>query len=104
MESPREIERKVRQLDNDIQAIYDLLAAVEATQKRHENRLNEIVASQTDRREKLGLRRRWRNAREITVLYCSVVWSAARFYPEDVVSMVVPDPDVLSESSWFPYH
>lgn len=44
MTGPVEIERKVRQLDNDVQAIYEMLATIEATQKRHGNRLNEIDA------------------------------------------------------------
>jgi hypothetical protein len=53
MASPAEIERKVRQLDNDVQAIYELLATIGATQKRQGNRLNEIVAAQSDHGEKL---------------------------------------------------
>jgi hypothetical protein len=43
MASPAEIERKVRQLDNDVQAIYEMLATIEATQKRQGNRLNEVA-------------------------------------------------------------
>ena len=42
MASPAEIERKVGQLDNDVKADYEMLATIEATQKRHGNRLNEI--------------------------------------------------------------
>jgi hypothetical protein len=42
------LERKVRQLDNDVQAIYEMIATVEATQRRHGNRLEEITASQSD--------------------------------------------------------
>ncbi len=38
--SPGEIERKVRQLDNDVQAIYVLLHEISATQTRHGNRLD----------------------------------------------------------------
>ncbi|MFD1044343.1 hypothetical protein ACFQ1S_01405 [Kibdelosporangium lantanae] len=53
MASPAEIERKVRQLDNDVQSIYEMLATIEATQKRQGNRLNEIVATQTEHGEKL---------------------------------------------------
>lgn len=40
--SPGEIERKVRQLDNDVQSIYELLAGLSATQTRHGNRLDTI--------------------------------------------------------------
>lgn len=53
MTSPAEIERKVRQLDNDVQSIYELLTAIEATQKRQGNRLNEIAATQADHGAKL---------------------------------------------------
>jgi hypothetical protein len=42
------LERKVRQLDNDVQAIYEMIATVEATQRRHGNRLEEISASQSE--------------------------------------------------------
>lgn len=42
MTGPMEIERKVRQLDNDVQAIYVMLSTIEATQKRQGNRLDEI--------------------------------------------------------------
>jgi hypothetical protein len=42
------VERKVRQLDNDVQAIYEMIATVEATQRRHGNRLEEITASQSE--------------------------------------------------------
>ena len=48
MTTPPEIARKVRQLDNDVQAIYELLAGISATQLRQGNRLEEIAASQTD--------------------------------------------------------
>jgi hypothetical protein len=53
MASPAEIERKVRQLDNDVQSIYELLATIDATQKRQGNRLNEIATSQAEHGEKL---------------------------------------------------
>jgi hypothetical protein len=53
MTGPVEIERKVRQLDNDVQAIYEMLSTIEATQKRQGNRLNEIAATQTEHGEKL---------------------------------------------------
>ena len=41
--SPVEIERKVRQLDGDVQAIYEMLATIEGTQRRHSNRFQEIT-------------------------------------------------------------
>jgi len=41
--SPVEIERKVRQLDADVQAIYEMLAAIEGTQRRHSNRFQELT-------------------------------------------------------------
>ncbi|WP_256335191.1 hypothetical protein [Lentzea albidocapillata] len=53
MASPVEIERKVRQLDNDVQSIYELLATIDATQKRQGNRLNEIAATQAEHGDKL---------------------------------------------------
>jgi hypothetical protein len=53
MASPAEIERKVRQLDNDVQSIYELLATIDATQKRQGNRLNEIAVTQAEHGEKL---------------------------------------------------
>ncbi|MGC0145036.1 hypothetical protein [Pseudactinotalea sp. Z1732] len=36
------LERKVRQLDNDVQSIYELLAAIQGTQLRQGNRLDEL--------------------------------------------------------------
>ncbi len=41
--SPVQVERKVRQLDNDVQSLYDLLNAVSTTQQRHTNRLLELA-------------------------------------------------------------
>ncbi|ONI90657.1 hypothetical protein ALI144C_02935 [Actinosynnema sp. ALI-1.44] len=38
----------MRQLDNDVQSIYEMLATIEATQKRQGNRLNEIAATQSE--------------------------------------------------------
>ncbi len=38
--------RKVQQLDNDVQAIYEMLAGIQATQLRQHNRLDEIAATQ----------------------------------------------------------
>lgn len=42
MTSPS-IEQKVRQLDNDVQAIYELIHKISTTQGRHTNRLAEIT-------------------------------------------------------------
>jgi hypothetical protein len=53
MATPAEIERKVRQLDNDVQAIYEMLATIEATQKRQGNRLTEIATAQAEHGAKL---------------------------------------------------
>ena len=36
------LERKVRQLDNDVQAIYEMIVRIEVTQRRHDNRFDEI--------------------------------------------------------------
>ncbi len=41
--SPVEIERKVRQLDNDVHSIYTMLSAIQGTQERHTNRLGELA-------------------------------------------------------------
>jgi len=38
--TPGELERKVRQLDNDVQAIYAMLAGISAQQSRMGNRLD----------------------------------------------------------------
>ena len=40
--TPAEVDRKVRQLDNDVQSIYVLLNAISSTQGRHGNRLDEL--------------------------------------------------------------
>ena len=40
--TPAEMERKVTRLDNDVQSIYELLATISLTQKRHGNRLDEF--------------------------------------------------------------
>ena len=40
--TPAELERKVSRLDNDVQAIYELLATISATQKRHGNHLDDF--------------------------------------------------------------
>lgn len=41
MTSPA-LERKVRQLDNDVQSIYELLSTISGTQMRHGNRFDEF--------------------------------------------------------------
>ena len=48
MTTPPEIARKVRQLDHDVQAIYEMLAGISATQQRQGNRLEEIAAAQAE--------------------------------------------------------
>ncbi|MFI9011003.1 hypothetical protein ACIGNX_27590 [Actinosynnema sp. NPDC053489] len=53
MTTPAELERKVRQLDNDVQSIYEMLATIEATQKRQGNRLAEIANAQVEHGSKL---------------------------------------------------
>lgn len=40
--TPAETDRKIRQLDNDVQSIYVLLNAISSTQGRHGNRLDEL--------------------------------------------------------------
>jgi chromosome segregation ATPase len=42
MTLPIDVQRKVRQLDNDVQSIYELLAGIAATQSRHGNRFEEL--------------------------------------------------------------
>ncbi len=42
--NPLELERKVRELDDDVQSIYVMLAGLQGTQERHTNRLNELAA------------------------------------------------------------
>jgi outer membrane murein-binding lipoprotein Lpp len=36
------LERKVRRLDNDVQSIYEMLSAIQGTQLRHGNRIDEL--------------------------------------------------------------
>lgn len=48
MSAPRDLTRKVRQLDNDVQAIYEMLAGISATQLRQGNRLEEISSAQAN--------------------------------------------------------
>ncbi len=40
---PVEVERKMRQLDDDVQSIYTMLSAIHGTQERHTNRLGELA-------------------------------------------------------------
>ena len=54
--SPPEMERKLKQLDNDVQSIYELLSTIEGTQRRHGNRLGEIAADMTEKFGALDLR------------------------------------------------
>lgn len=42
--SPGELQRKVRQLDNDVGSIYEMLVGIQATQARHSNAFEVIVA------------------------------------------------------------
>src|SRR5262249_11245690 len=46
--TPAGIQKKIRQLDNDVQAIYELLTGIQATQTRQGNRLDEIAATQAE--------------------------------------------------------
>ena len=48
MTTPAGIQKKIRQLDNDVQAIYELLTGIQATQTRQGNRLEEIAATQAE--------------------------------------------------------
>lgn len=43
-----DLSRKVRQLDNDVQSVYEMLARIEATQNRQGNRLGELAIAMTD--------------------------------------------------------
>lgn len=54
--NPVELERKVRQVDNDVQSIYVTLAGIQGTQERHTNRLNELAARLDAVNEDLGSR------------------------------------------------
>ncbi|MGI8574628.1 MAG: hypothetical protein ACR2MA_04630 [Egibacteraceae bacterium] len=44
MALPVDVQRKLRQLDNDVQSIYEMLAGIAGTQTRHGNRLDELAA------------------------------------------------------------
>ena len=54
--NPVELERKVRQVDNDVQSRYVMLAGIQGTQERHTNRLNELAARLDVVHEELGSR------------------------------------------------
>jgi predicted nucleic acid-binding Zn-ribbon protein len=41
--TPAEVDRKINQLDNDVQSIYEMLSAIQGTQTRHTNRLLELA-------------------------------------------------------------
>ena len=41
--SPLQVERKLSQLDNDVQSIYEMLSTITSTQQRHTNRFNELA-------------------------------------------------------------
>lgn len=43
-----ELDRKVRQLDNDVAAIYTMIAELAGTQRRHGTRLEEIATTQAE--------------------------------------------------------
>ena len=40
--SPAQMDRKIRQLDNDVQSIYQMLNGIVGTQTQHGNRLDEL--------------------------------------------------------------
>ncbi len=44
MTTQPQLDRKVRQLDNDVASIYEILARIELKQGRHDNRFEEIGA------------------------------------------------------------
>ena len=48
------LERKVRQLDNDVQSIYEMLSAIQGTQLRHGNRLDELDERLSGLDDRLG--------------------------------------------------
>lgn len=45
---PVQMQRKVKQLDNDVQSIYELLIGISSTQTRHGNRLDEMDTKLTE--------------------------------------------------------
>ncbi|MEU3642898.1 hypothetical protein AB0E59_05885 [Lentzea sp. NPDC034063] len=52
--TPSGYSAKVRQLDDDVQSIYELLTAIDATQKWHRNQLSEIAMAQVERGGEAG--------------------------------------------------
>ncbi len=48
MAQPPDLARKVRQLDNDVQAIYEMLAGISANLLRQGNRIEEIAHVQSE--------------------------------------------------------
>jgi hypothetical protein len=46
--STPDLTRKVRQLDNDVQAVYEMLASIAATQQRQANRVEELTTAQAE--------------------------------------------------------
>lgn len=59
MTSP-ELGQKVRQLDNDVQAIYEMISTIQSTQMRHTNRFAEIGADIGELKTKVdGLEQRF---------------------------------------------
>ena len=51
--SPADTERKLHQLDGDVQAIYEMIGAMDGTLRRQHNRLEEISAHVTRLDEKV---------------------------------------------------
>lgn len=47
------VERKVRQLDNDVHALYELIHKISTTQVRHTNRFDELSADVAGHGERL---------------------------------------------------
>lgn len=54
MTQPVDMQRKLRQLDNDVQSIYEMLATISATQVRQGNRLAEVDTKLGEVDTKLG--------------------------------------------------
>ncbi|GGT07542.1 hypothetical protein GCM10010156_75970 [Planobispora rosea] len=53
MRTPAEMDRKVSQLDNDVQEIYTMLSDIQATQRRQANRLTTIEGKLDEQNTKL---------------------------------------------------
>lgn len=54
--TPGELERKVRQLDHDVQEIYEMLAGISATQTRQGNRLDQLERKMESRFDAMDTR------------------------------------------------